>query len=49
MFQSEREGVFVIQKVKYIVLKTYTISDFNDEESIGTFYGKKLEKKSNRV
>ena len=39
------EEVFVIKKVKNTVPWTYVISDFNDEEIVGTFYKKKNCKK----
>ena len=35
---------FVIKKVKHIVLWTYVINDRNEEEIIGTFYKKELQK-----
>ena len=38
------EEVFVIKKVKYTVPWTSVIIDFNDEEIIGTFYEKELQK-----
>ena len=38
------EKVFVIKEIKNTVPWTYVISDLNDEEIIGTFYEKKLEK-----
>ena len=38
------EEVFVIKKVKNTVPWTYIINDFNDEEIIGTFYEKELQK-----
>ena len=38
------EEVFVIKKVKDTVPWTYIINDFNDEEIIGTFYEKELQK-----
>ena len=38
------EEVFVIKKVKNTVLWTYVINDLNDEEIIGTFYEKELQK-----
>ena len=40
------EEVFVIKKVKNTVPWTYVIKDLNDEEIIGTFYGKELQKTS---
>ena len=38
------EKVFVIKKVKNTVPWTYVIKDLNDEEIIGTFYEKELQK-----
>ena len=38
------EEVFVIKKVKNTVPWTYFIKDLNDEEIIGTFYEKELQK-----
>ena len=38
------EEVFVIKKVKNIVLETYFVSDFNGEEIVRTFYEKELQK-----
>ena len=38
------EEVFVIKKVKNTVPWTYVINDLNDEEIIGTFYEKELQK-----
>ena len=38
------EEVFVIKKVKNTVPWTYVIKDLSDEEIIGTFYGKELQK-----
>ena len=44
------EEVFVIKKVKNIVLWTYAISDLNGGEIAGTFYKKRIAKnKSKRV
>ena len=40
------EEVFVIKKVKNTVPWTYVIKDLNDEEIIGTFYEKELQKTS---
>ena len=39
------EEVFVITKVKNTVPWTYVVSDFKDEEIVGTFYEKELKKK----
>ena len=38
------EEVFVIKNVKNTVPWTYVINDLNDEEIIGTFYEKELQK-----
>ena len=38
------EKVFIISKIKNTVPWTYVINDLNDEEIIGTFYEKKLQK-----
>ena len=38
------EEVFVIEKVKNTVPWTYVINDLNDEEIIGSFYEKELQK-----
>ena len=38
------EEVFVIKNVKNTVPWTYVISNLNDEEIIGTFYEKELQK-----
>ena len=38
------EEIFVIKKVKNTVPWTYVINDLNDEEIIGTFYEKELQK-----
>ena len=38
------EEVFVIKRVKNTVPGTYVINDLNDEEIIGTFYEKELQK-----
>ena len=38
------EEVFVIKEVENTVPWTYVINDLNDEEIIGTFYGKELQK-----
>ena len=37
------EDIFVIRKIKNTVPWTYVINDLNDEEIIGTFYGKELQ------
>ena len=42
------EQVFVIKKVKNTVPWTYVIKDLNDEEIIGTFYEKELQKTSQK-
>ena len=41
---NSSEEVFVINKIKNTVLWTYVINDLNDEEIIGTFYDKELQK-----
>ena len=38
------EEIFVIKKVKNTVPWTYVINDLNDDEIIGTFYEKELQK-----
>ena len=38
------EEVFVIKKIKNTVPWTYVINDLNDEEIIGSFYEKELQK-----
>ena len=38
------EEVFVISKIKNAVPWTYVINDLNNEEIIGTFYEKELQK-----
>ena len=38
------EEVFIIKKVKNTVPCTYVINDLNDEETVGTFYEKYLQK-----
>ena len=43
------EEVFVIKKVKNIILWTYVISDLNGEKIVGMFYEKKCEKQSKRI
>ena len=40
------EEVFIIKKVKNTIPWTYVINDLNDEEIIGTFYEKELQKTS---
>ena len=37
------EEIFVIKKIKNTVPLSYVINDLNDEEIIGTFYGKELQ------
>ena len=39
------EKIFVIKEIKNRVLRIYVIDDVNDEEIIGTFYEKVLQKK----
>ena len=41
---NRSEEVSVIKKVKNTVPWTYIINDINGEETIGTFYGKELQK-----
>ena len=36
--------VFIVSKITNIVPWTYTISDLNDEEILGSFYEKELQK-----
>ena len=43
------EEVFVIKKVKNTVPWTYVINDLNDEEIIGTFYRKELQKTNQKI
>ena len=38
------EEIFIVSKIKNTVPWTYVISDMNDEEIIGTFYEKELQK-----
>ena len=40
VFQIALKKVFLIEKVKNILLWTYFISDLNGEEEVGAFYGK---------
>ena len=40
--------VLVIKKVKNVVPRTYVINGLNDEEIIGTFYEKELQKESQK-
>ena len=42
------EEVLVIKKVKNVVPRTYVINGLNDEEIIGTFYEKELQKESQK-
>ena len=42
------EEVFVIKKIKNTIPWTYVINDLNDEEIIGTFYEKELQKNKSR-
>ena len=41
---NSSEEIFVINKIKNTVLWTYVINDLNDEEIIGTFDEKELQK-----
>ena len=36
--------IFIINKINYTVPYTYTLKDLNDEEIIGSFYDKELQK-----
>ena len=45
---NRSEDLFVNKKVKNTVPWTYVISDLNDEECIGTFYEKELQKTNQR-
>ena len=38
------EEVFVVNKIKNTVQRTYEINDFNGEKIIGSFYEKELQK-----
>ena len=40
------EEIFVIKEIKNTVPWTYVLNDLNDEEIIGTFYEKELQKKN---
>ena len=42
------EELFVIKKVRNTVQLTYVINDLNDDEIIGTFYEKELQKTNQR-
>ena len=42
------EEVFVVSKTKNAVPWTYVINDLNDEEITGSFYGKELQKTSQK-
>ena len=42
------EEVFIIKKVKNTVPSTYVINDLNDEETVGTFYEKYLQKNKSK-
>ena len=41
---NRSDDVFVIKKVKNAVPWTYVISDLNEEEFVGMFYEKELQK-----
>ena len=43
------EEAFVIKKVKISVPLTYAVSDLNNEEIVGTFYEKELQKTNQKV
>ena len=42
------EEVFVIRKIRNTVPWAYAVNDFNEEEIIGTFYEKVLQKTSQK-
>ena len=42
------EDVFIVNKIKNTVPWNYTISDLNDEQIIGSFYGKELQKSNQK-
>ena len=42
------EEIFIVKKLKNIVLWTYVISDLNGEEIVGGFYEKELQKTSQK-
>ena len=41
-------GIFLIKKVKNTVLSTNVLSDLEDDEIVGTFYEKELQKTNQR-
>ena len=43
------EEIFVVKKIKNTVPWTYVVSDLNDEEIVGSFYEKELEKLLKRI
>ena len=43
------EEIFVVSKIENTVPWTYVIKDLNDEEIIGTFYGKELQKTNKKI
>ena len=43
------EEIFVVSKIKNTVPWTFVIKDLNDEEIIGTFYGKELQKTNKKI
>ena len=43
------EEIFVVSKIKNTAPWTYVIKDLNDEEIIGTFYGKGLQKTNKKI
>ena len=43
------EEIFVVSKIKNTVPWTYVIKDLNDEEIIGTFYGKEIQKTNKKI
>ena len=42
------EDVFIVNKIKNTVPWNYTISDLNNEQIIGSFYGKELQKSNQK-
>ena len=43
------EEIFVVSKIENTVPWTYVIKDLNDEEIIGTFYGKEIQKTNKKI
>ena len=48
-FPNWPENVFVIKQVRNTVQRTYVICDFNGEETVGSFYENKLQKKEKKI